>query len=410
MPFKQTKKKLSQIADELRVDAIVEGSVLQSNGNVRVTAQLLDARQDRHLWAASYERQLVDVVGLQRQVAQSIANQVRAELTPLEHASLARQRQTNPEAYQAMLKGLFYSNEKTPAMVERAVVYYKQAVEIDPGNAEAWAGLGGCYASLGADVGVLSPSEALPKARAAVEKALAIDDGLGFAHRELGRIRLWYDWDWRGAESEIRRAIELSPNDSSAHDQHANYLSFAKRFDEAVAENQRAIDLAPLDTLPSTHLIWVYVAARRPEKALEQGRRWWRCDPGFLGAYFFVGNSYEQQRKWPEAIAAYEKLKDSYRLGYLVGVGHAWAASGHRIEAEAALAELRQLSKQAYVSPIAFAAIYTALGQRQVALAWLERAYRERNAGMIGLQVDSAFDDLRPDPRFQDLLRRVGFP
>jgi hypothetical protein len=142
MQFKQTKKKLSQIADELRVDAIVEGSVLQSNGNVRVTAQLLDARQDRHLWAASYERQLVDVVGLQRQVAQSIANQVRAELTPLEHASLARQRQTNPEAYQAMLKGLFYSNEKTPAMVERAVVYYKQAVEIDPGNAEAGPGLG----------------------------------------------------------------------------------------------------------------------------------------------------------------------------------------------------------------------------------------------------------------------------
>ncbi len=259
-------------------------------------------------------------------------------------------------------------------------------------------------------MGVLSPSEALPKARAAVEKALAIDDGLGFAHRELGRIRLWYDWDWRGAESEIRRAIELSPNDSSAHDLHANYLSFAKRFDEAVAENQRAIDLAPLDTLPSTHLIWVYVAARRPEKALEQGRRVVAMDPGFLGAYFFVGNSYEQQRKWPEAIAAYEKLKDSYRLGYLVGVGHAWAASGHRIEAEAALAELRQLSKQAYVSPIAFAAIYTALGQRQVALAWLERAYRERNAGMIGLQVDSAFDDLRPDPRFQDLLRRVGFP
>ena len=410
MQFKQTKKELSEIAKELNVDAVVEGSVLQSNGVVRVTAQLLDARQDRHLWAGSYERQLVDIVGLQRQVAQSIADQVRAELTPLEHANLKRQRQTNPEAYQAMLKGLFYSNQKTPEGVEKAILYYKQAVEIDPRNAEAWAGLGGCYASLGAEVGVFSRNEVLPNARAAVEKALAIDDSLGSAHRELGRIKLWFDWDWKGAEWEIRRAIELSPSDGAAHNLYSLYLSFARRFDEAVVENQRAIDLAPLDPLTSLQLASLFTEARRPDKALAQCRRVLAMEPGILIPYFWIGVSYEQQRKWPEALAAYGKLKDVYRLGYLVGSGHAWAASGHRTEAEAALAQLRELSKQAYVSPIAFAAIYTALGQRQVAFVWLQGAYRERNPGMIGLQVDSSFDDLRPDPRFQDLLHRVGFP
>jgi TolB-like protein/DNA-binding winged helix-turn-helix (wHTH) protein/Flp pilus assembly protein TadD len=410
MQFKQTKKKLSEIANDLNVDAVVEGSVFQSNGNVRVTAQLLDARMDRHLWAASYERQLGDVVGLQRQVAQSITDQVRAELTPLERANLKRQRQTNPEAYQAMLKGLFYSNQKTPEAVEKAILYYKQAVEIDPRNAEAWAGLGGCYASLGAEVGVFSRSEVLPNARAAVEKALAIDDGLGSAHRELGRIKLWFDWDWKGAESEIRRAIELNPNDASAHNLYSLYLAFAKRFDEAVAENQRAIDLAPLDPLPSVQLAWLYTEARRPDKALEQCRRVLAMERGFLVPYFYIGISYEQQRKWPEAIAAYEKLKDIYKLGYLVGIGHAWAASGHRAEAESALAQLQELSKQMYVSPVFFAAIYSALGEPQTALEWLERGYRERATSMIGLHVNPWLDDLRPDPRFQNLLGRIGFP
>ena len=409
MQFKQTKKKLPEIANDLNVDAVVEGSVFQSNGSVRVTAQLLDARQDRHLWAASYERKLVDVIGLQRQVAGSIAEQVRAELTPLEHASLARQHQTNPQAYQAMLKGLFYANEKSPDALEKAVLYYKQAVEIDPGNAEAWAGLGGCYASLGAEVAVHSRSEVLPNARAAVAKALEIDSSLGSAHRELGRIKLWYDWDWKGAEWEIRRALELSSNDASAHNLYSLYLLYATRFDAAMAENQRAIDLQPLDPLPVVQLAALYTCARRPEKALEQCSRVLAMDRASLLPYFFIGVSYEQQSKWPEALAAYEKLRIS-PLSYLVGSGHAWAASGHRAEAESALAHLQELSKKMYVTPVFFASIYSALGKRQVALDWLEKGYRERATSMIGLNVNPWLDDLRRDPRFQDLLRRIGFP
>jgi len=410
MKFKQTTKKLSEIARELSVDAIVEGSVLRSGENIRVTAQLLDGRQDRHLWAASYERPLADVIGLQRQVAQAIAEQVRAELTPREHANLAKSHPTNAEAYQAMLKGRLYFNERNQAAEEKALEYFKLAVEIDPTNAEAWTGIAGVYASLGADLGLLPPGKVLPLAQAAIAKALAIDENLAEAHLQQAWIRFWFDWDWKGAETEFRRAIELNPGDSPAHRMYSYYLTLMARTEEALAEDRRAIDLAPLDTLPAIHLARIYLNARQPAKALEQSNRVLKMDPAFNGSYLFIARSYEAQKNWPEAIAAFEKTKSVYSVWYVAESGRILAESGRRTEADSSLKRLRELSQRTYVSPVHFATLHAALGERQLAFDWLEKAYRERATALAYLAVDYEFDSLRPDPRFQDLLRRVGFP
>ena len=409
MQFKHTKKSLPQIAAELNVDAVIEGSVVRSGNNVRVTAQLLDARKDRHLWAASYEREMTDIIGLEGQVAKSIADQVKVKLTPEEDARLAKRRPTNPEAYDALLKGRFLWNKRNGAAAEKAIGYFRQAAAIEPGNAEAWAALAGCYASLGADIGSVDPAKAVPEARAAVAKALELDPNLAEAHGTLARIKLWYDWDWAGSEREYRRAIELNPNDSMIHLGYSHYLLVRKRFDEALEENRRALDLAPLDILCSMHLAWLYYDSHDGEKAVAQSKRVLEMDPAFTGAYLYVARGYELQGKWPETIAAYEQARGSYGVQYLAGVAHAWAASGNRRQAEAALAKLNEFSKQNYVSPLAFAEYYAALGDRDRAFEWLERGYRQRAPGLIELEVSYVWDNLRTDPRFHSLERRVGF-
>jgi TolB-like protein/DNA-binding winged helix-turn-helix (wHTH) protein/Flp pilus assembly protein TadD len=410
MRFQGVRRPLPEIARELNVDAIIEGSVLQSGGNVRVTAQLLDARQDRHLWAASYERQLTDVVGLQGQVAQAIAEQVKASLTPQEHTSLARQRPVNPDAYQAFLRGRFFWNKRRRDAVEKAIGYFQQAIQLQPDYARAWAGLAGCYMSLGGDMGVVAPGDAAPSARAAVTKALEIDSDVADGHLTLANIRLFYDWDWAGAEREYRRALDLSPNDSPAHRNYSHYLLLMRRFDEALAQNKRAIELDPLDLLANAHLIWFYLGTRQPDKALAQSGRVLELEPGFTGIYGFVGGALEEQGKWPEAIAAFEKAKDDQDPGYLLGIAHAWAASGHRREAQSALAKLHELARTRYISPVGLADAYAGLGERDTALAWLEQGYRQHAPALTGLLLDSQLNALRADPRFQDLLRRLAFP
>jgi tetratricopeptide (TPR) repeat protein len=409
MQFKHTKKNLSEIAAELNVDAVIEGSVMRSGDSVRVTAQLLDARQDRHLWAASYQRGMADIIGLQGQVAKAIADQVKVTLTSEEDARLAKRSPTNPEAFDALLKGRFLWNRRNPPAAEKAIGYFREAVEKDPGHAEAWAALAGCYASLGADIGSADPAKVAPEARAAVQKALELDPDLAEAHGALAKIKLWYDWDWTGSEREFRRAIELNPNDSQTHLNYSLYLQVRKRFDEALEENRRAIDLDPLNILGSMHLAWIYTDAHDGDKAVQQSNRVLEMDPAFTGAYLYVARGYELQGKWPEAIAAYEKTRDVYNAGYLAGVAHVWAASGNRRQAEVAFSKLEEFSRQNYVSPLSFAGYYAALGDRDRAFEWLERGYRQRAPSMIALDVSYGWDNLRTDPRFQALERRVGF-
>ena len=407
--FKHTRKNLREIAAELNVDAVVEGSVLRSGDHVRVTAQLLDARRDRHLWAASYQREMADIIGLQAQVAKAIVDQVKVELTPEEGAKLAQRRPANPEAYDALLRGRFLWNRRNPAAAEQAIGYFHQAVEKDPDNAEAWAALAGCYVSLGGDIGSADPAGMAPQARAAVQKALNLDPNLAEAHGALARIKLWYDWDWSGSEREFRRTIELNPNDAENHRSYSHYFQMRKRFDEALEENRRGLDLAPLDILGSMHLAWLYSDMRDGDKTLKQAGRVLEMDPAFIGAYLYVARGYELQGKWSDAIAAYERTKDVYGRGYLAGLAHAWAASGNRRQAEVALARLKEFSNGNYVSPLDFARYYAALPDRNRAFEFLEKAYREHAPGLIALEVAYEWDTLRTDVRFQSLERRVGF-
>jgi TolB-like protein/DNA-binding winged helix-turn-helix (wHTH) protein/Flp pilus assembly protein TadD len=407
--FKHTQKSLPQIAGQLNVDAVVEGSVLRTGNNVRITAQLLDARRDQHLWAASYEREISDVLELQGQVAKSIADQINVKLTPVEGAKLSASRSTNPAAYDALLTAKYLFNRRQVADTEKAIAYLKHSLEIDPNSPEAWSALAYCYAALGSDMGAADPAKVIPQARTAITKALQLDSNLAETHTILAWMKLWYDWDWSGAEQEFHRSLELNPNDSVTHREYSHYLQLRKRFDEAIAENKLAIELAPLDFLPSVHLAWVYVDAHDGAKAVAQSQHVLEMDPTVTGTYIMLAGGYELQGKWTEATAAITKTKASYPHEYFPEIAYIKAASGERAEAQKALADLTEFARTNYVSPFKFAVYYAALSDRDKAFEYLDKAYRQHDTLLVSLEVNPHLDNLRGDPRFRELERRVGF-
>jgi TolB-like protein/DNA-binding winged helix-turn-helix (wHTH) protein/Flp pilus assembly protein TadD len=409
MQFKHPKKTLPEIAAALNVDAIVEGSVSRSGTTVRITAQLLDARQDRHLWAASYERQIGDLLNLQMLVAKTIADQVKANLTPEEDARLSKRPPDNPAAVDALLRGRFLLSirNRDTERLKKAVAYFQQAATIDPTNAEAWARLGDSYASL-EEFGTADPIVTTPKARAAIQKALELNPDFAEAYIASGWLKM-FDWDEAGAERDFERAIELSPNNSETHRRYAFYLRERGRYDEAVEENKRAMELAPLDIMPQIHLAYIYECAGLADKEIEQLNRVLELDPNYTTAHLRLGNAYALKGRWSEAIAAYEKVKETPdKIGYLTGIAWIWAASGNKHQAERAMAELKEVSRNSYVSPLIFAAYEARFGNRDEAFSLLEKAYQTHQPRLINLNRDHDFDRLRSDPRFLDLLRRIG--
>ena len=408
MQFKNAQKTLPEIAEQLKVDAVIEGSVLRTGNNVRITAQLLDARRDQHLWAESYEREITNVLELQGQVAKAIADQVHAKLTPEEGASLTKQRPTNPQSYDALLTGRFLFNRRNPTDTEKAISYFQKAVDLDPNNAPAWAELGYANAALGSDLGVADRDKVLGPARTAITRALELDPNLAEAHTALAWVNLWYDWDWNASEQEFHRSLELNANDSVTHREYSHFLQVHKRFDEALEENRRAIDLSPLDILASIHLAWLYVDAHDGVKAVQQSQHVLEMDSSFNGAYLMMAEGYVLQHRWHDALVAYEKI-NNYPQAVAVGVAYVHAASGDKTQVRDALAGLTEYSRHNYVSPLDFAGCYAAVGDRDKAFEWLQKAYKERATGLISLEVDSRFDNLRADPRFRDLERKVGF-
>jgi TolB-like protein/DNA-binding winged helix-turn-helix (wHTH) protein len=407
--FKDSKKSLPEIAAQLNVDAIVEGSVLRTGNSVRITAQLLDARRDQHLWAASYEREMSNVLELQGEVASTVAHQIDAKLTPEEGATLTSHRATSAAAYDALLTGKYLFNRRTVVDTEKAIDYLKRSLEIDPNSAEAWSALAYCYAALGSDMGAEDPAKVIPPARAAVAKALQLDPNLAEAHTILAWIKLWYDWDWTGSEQEFRRSLELNPNDSVTHREYSHYLQLRSRFGEAIAENKLAIELAPLDFLPSVHLAWVYVDAHDGANAIAQSQHVLEMDPTVTGTYIMLAEGYELQGKWTEAADAITKTKDAYPHSYFPEIAYIRAASGDRTQAQTALAELTTFARSNYVSPTKFAAYYAAISDRDKAFEFLEKAYRQHDTLLVSVHVNPHLDNLRSDARFRDLERRVGF-
>jgi serine/threonine protein kinase len=412
MRYKKTEKPLPQIARELGVDGIVEGSVLRVGDRVRITAQLIQAEQERHLWAESYERDLRDILALQSEVARAIANEIRLKLTPQEQTRLASARPVNPEAYRLYLIGRFLWNKRTEEGFKNAIEHFQRALEIDAGYAPAYAGLADSYILLSTH-GFLPPKEAIPRGKAAAQKALGIDESLAEAHTSLAKAYHGYDWDWSACEKEFKRAIELNPNYATAHLWYGNYLSDMGRHAEAMAEVQRAQQLDPLSPIISTGVAaFGYFYARQYDQAIGRLRNTVSLFPDFAFAYFSLGDAYVANGTYQEAIVAYQKARSlsGASAAEVAALGQAYAKGGIRGYYLWDLRRLREESKHRYVTAFAFAYLFAGLGEKDRAFSYLEKAYEDRDSGLTYLQIQPAFDPLRSDPRFQDLLRRMNFP
>ncbi|MGD0227853.1 MAG: winged helix-turn-helix domain-containing protein [Terriglobia bacterium] len=406
MRYKGTKKALPDIARELNVDALVEGTVSRSGNRVRITANLLQAQTDRHLWAESYERDLHDVLSLQDEVAQTIAQEIKIQVTPQEQARLAAAHRVNPQAYELYLKGRYHYYKWAPEEFRTAVEYFQKAIQADPGWAPPYAGLATSYGWLWID-GALSPEEALPRFEAALKTALAIDDMNPEVRYTLAASAYYYRWDWEEADREFQRALVLDPNLVEARFEYAWYLSDMGRLPEALAEAQRALDRDPLSVSANLAMGDIYFRARQYDKALSQIQRIAVLEPGDFRAPEFLAVIYEQQQMYGEAIAERKILMRlrGVPAESISSLERAYQQAGAEGYWNWQLAEAKR-----HNAPYAIARAYARLGQASQAVAWLEKSYQQHDWEMVQLQTVPAWDPIRSDPRFQALLRRMNFP
>jgi len=411
MSYKQARKPLPEIARELNVDAIVEGSVLRSGEQVRITAQLIAAPADEHLWARSYQGNLSDTLALQKRVADDIAEQIRIELTPQERANLKNVKTVNMEAYEDYLKGRYFWNKRTAAGFKKAIDYYKQAIAKDPSYAPAYSGLADAYVVSGAwQYAALDPKKAYQEAKAAANRALELDDSLGEAHVSLAMATDMYAWDWGVAEREFKRGLELNPGYATGHQWYGEHLSETARSNEAIAEFRKAESLDPLSLIISAELATHLVIARRYEDAIGQAQKTIELNPKFAIAHFALGMAYEQKQMYKSAIVAFQKAVElsGGNPGFKANLAHAFAIAGRKNEAISILNELKNGSKHEFVDPSQIALVYVGLGEKDQAMIWLERAFEDHFDAII--LTWPAFDPMRSDQRFQDLVRRIGLP
>jgi TolB-like protein/DNA-binding winged helix-turn-helix (wHTH) protein/Tfp pilus assembly protein PilF len=399
--YKGAKKSLPEVARELNVDAVVEGAVVRSGGRVRVTAQLIQAANDRHLWAQSYERELHDVLVLQADVARAIADAVQVEVRPGEQRLLLRARAVHPDAYEAYLWGRFYLKQRTRAALLKAVEQFQRAIEKDPTYAAAHSGLADTYRVFG--LAGLPPREVMPKSEAAARQALALDDTLAEGHASLAGVLYQYRWNWSEAEKEFRRSLDLDPNYAEGHRAFAIYLLMLDRPEEAVSEARHAQELSPLDETINNELGTALAREGRYDEAITQLQKTREKIPKSLRAYAGLAEVYARQGDWSRAIATYEEGRPGPAAPWL---GYMYAVSGRRPEALHVLAALEKRAQQDYVTPQNFAIVQLGLGRTDQALTLLEKAYDERAFEVLGFPLLS--DLLRDEPRFRDLRRRMG--
>ena len=412
--YKRADRDIRRFRRELGADYVLEGSLRRAGERVRVTAQLVQVDDQSQVWAESYERDLRDVLILQSEVAEAVARTIAVTLTPDTQARLARARPIHPDAYEYYLRGRFFLNRRTEVALKQALGYFEKAIAADPGYAPAYSGLADSYSSLGASsiVGGLPPRQAMPQAKAAALKALQIDGTLAEAHTSLAMVHLLYEWDLAACDKEFRRAIELDPNYTTAHHWYSHCLLPLGRTEESLAESKRALELEPLQLLVGIHLGWHYLYARQYDRAIEQFRKTLELDPVFPQAQRYSAWVYLQKGLHPDAIAALRAALNS-REGdpEIQGeLGHALGVAGRRAEALAILEGLGHLSATRYVSPYSVALVHAGLGDRDQALAWLDKAYAERSDYMPYLRLEPMLDGLRSDHRFAALVDRVGLP
>ncbi|HME00902.1 MAG TPA: protein kinase [Terriglobia bacterium] len=400
------------VGHDLGVQAVLTGRVVERGGDLVISAELVDTRDNSHIWGERYERKLADILGVEGEIAQEISLALRLKLSGVERQRLARRYTEDTEAYQLYLRGRYFWRQLTSVGIEKSIGYFQQAIDKDPNFALAYAGLATAHALSSGGSAVMKPREGMPKAKAEAMKALAIDDSLGEPHLALAMVRTFYDWDWAGAGQEFRRAIELNPEDSEAHHLYSHYFLYLGRNAESLAESKRALEIDPLSVDLAFHLAWHYHYMREDDRAMEQARKALELDPNSSQTHLQLALAYEGKRMFPQAIAEYHRvraLSPESVLG-LADLGYVYAISGQRAEARKILGQLLELSKRQYIPETSMAVVYQGLGQGDLAFEWLEKAWEEHAPGACLLKVDPRYDSLRSDPRFQDLLRRMNFP
>ena len=407
MQYKGVHKPISDIARELGVDAVIEGTVLRAADRVRISAQLIDAPVDRHLWAESYDRDIRDILALQSDVAQAIAREIRIKLTRIDEARLAKSHSVNPEAYDAYLKGRYYWNRR-PAEIGKAIEHFKQAIAKDAGHAASYAGLADCLNSC-ATFDIAPPTESSVKAKQLAEKALEIDNALAEAYAALAYATV-FEYDFLTAEREFERAIQLNPRYAPAHHFFGVFLGWMGRYEESYTEMQRALRLDPLP-ITSAVLGLLYIYGRRYDQAIAQSQKTLELVPNSGVARVCLAWAQSCQSLHESGIVSWREACEHWPgAGPTAFLAQAYAAAGYRDEAQKILEQLQELSKKQYVTPYGIARIYAALGRADDAFEWLETGYQQRANWMILLKVDPGFDSMRSHPRFQNLMLRMNFP
>jgi TolB-like protein/DNA-binding winged helix-turn-helix (wHTH) protein/tetratricopeptide (TPR) repeat protein len=412
MHYKGSRKRLPEIAKELDIQAVLEGSVQRSGNQVRITVQLIEAMSDRHLWSDSYDGEMDKVLTLQSKVAADVAEEIKIAVTREQRSRLTETRPVDPEAYEAFLLGHHHMRKRTSEGLGNALKFFQRAVEKDPNYAPAYAGLADVY-DLMCGYLLLAPREAYPKARAAAIAALKIDNQLAEAHVALAKIKARYDLDWEEARKEFLRGIELNPSYAEGHAWYGQfYLGATGQHDKAIAESEHARRLDPLSLSINLNLGTSLWWADKHDRAIEQMHRTLEIDPNFSLGHSILGQIYVSKGLFEDAIEELQKAvkysKGELVTAYLANLGYAYAASGRQPEARKALDSLLQLSRKQYVPAISIAEVYAGLGDKAQALEWLEQAYEERSRIFFVLKVDPTWDSLREEPKFQDLVRRIG--
>lgn len=408
-PYKGKRTESRKIANKLGVRSVLTGRITLRGENLTISTELLDARCNALLWGERYHRKISDLLTTQHDIALEITEKLKLRLSAEVRERITERLTKSNEAYQLYLRGRFHWNKRSEEEINKSIEYFKKAIKIDSGYTPSYVGLANSYNVLGY-YSILAPKVAFPRARAAALRALALDDSLAEAHASLGYARLYYDWDWNGAEQSFKRSIHLDPNCPTTHQFYANYLGVMGRFEEAIAEFKRALDIDSVSLIANASLGCCYYFARQYDRAIEQCRFTIEMDRHFELAHVWLGWAYLQKGMWEEAILEYEKAVDlSFgRAGIIAALGTAYALSGKRRRAQKVLEDLRKLAAQRYVSPHRVACIHAALSEIDKAFECLDQAYDDRSHLLVGLNIDPRLDALRADPRFDTLARRVG--
>jgi DNA-binding winged helix-turn-helix (wHTH) protein/TolB-like protein/Flp pilus assembly protein TadD len=408
--YKGTDSDLQDVARALGVGAILTGKVTQRGENLAISVELVDASDKTQIWGAQYDRKMSDLLEIQREIAREIVARLRLKISSEANESAKHYTESN-EAYQLYLKGRYYWNKRTAEALKKSIEYFNQAIDKDPRFALAYAGLADSYV---VPANRLSPRDAMPKAKAAAIRALELDETLAEAHVSLGRVLAAYDWDWTNAEKEYKRAIELNPRYATAHQWYGGYLSVMGRSDEAIAERKLALELEPLSLVINFELGLSYYHARNYDKAIEQFQKTLELDQNFPAAHNFLPAAHEQKGMYKEAIAEFKQsiplAKGSDSTLSKAGLGHVYAVTGRKSDAEILLGELKETFGREYLPASNIALIYAGLDENDQAFTWLNKAYEQRAFQLQWINLDPRWDNLRSDPRFQEMLSRIGLP